>query len=256
MASSRALLDQHCSLLRSLHVPGAPLLLPNAWDAASARAVVAAGFPVVATTSGGVAATLGYADGQDAPPDEMFAAASRIARSVEVPVTVDSEAGYGLTPEALVGRLLDAGASGCNLEDTNHATGGLVDLQSQAEWLAAVRRAAVDRGYGLVINARIDVFIGQQSQDAPELLKAAIARARAYINAGVDCVFPIVLRDGDVIRTFLDAVEFPVNIFGVAPAPSPAALRKMGVARISYGSSIHRRSMRDLATHLGEIAAR
>ncbi|MHB8487707.1 MAG: isocitrate lyase/phosphoenolpyruvate mutase family protein [Candidatus Dormibacteria bacterium] len=115
-------------------------MLPNAWGAASARAVVAAGFPVVATTSGGVAATLGYADGQDAPPDQMFAAATRIARSVDAPVTIDSEAGYGLAPEVLVERLLDAGAAGCNLEDSDHAAGGLIDAQRHAEWLAAVRR--------------------------------------------------------------------------------------------------------------------
>jgi 2-methylisocitrate lyase-like PEP mutase family enzyme len=156
-------LQSQCDLLRSLHRPGAPLLLPNAWDAATAKAVVAAGFPVVATTSGGVAASLGYEDQEGAPAGEMLAAAARIARSVEVPVTVDAEAGYGMQPAELVAALRNAGAAGCNLEDTDHAgqsAGGLRDPGRQAEWLSAVRQAASADGYRLVINARVDVFLG------------------------------------------------------------------------------------------------
>src|SRR5262245_47394375 len=118
-------LQSRCDLLRSLQRRGGPLLLPNAWDVATARAVVAAGFPVVATTSGGVAATLGYEDHEGAPADEMLAAAARIARGVEVPVTVDAEAGYGMEPDQLVAALWSAGAAGCNLEDTDHAAASL-----------------------------------------------------------------------------------------------------------------------------------
>jgi 2-methylisocitrate lyase-like PEP mutase family enzyme len=254
MPLDRALLDQRCSLLRALHVPGTPLVLVNAWDAASARAVVASGFPVVATTSGGVSATLGYADGQDAPVDEMYAAAARIVRSIDVPVTVDSEAGYGLAPEELVERLLDVGAAGCNLEDTDHVSGGLVDAREHAQWLAGVRRAAIVRDYGLVINARIDVFIGQEQQETPALLDDAVRRAREYMNAGVDCVFPILLHDIDVITAFLDAVHFPVNIFAVPPAPSNAVLAEMGVARISYGTSIFRQLMGNLKAKLDTLS--
>src|ERR687894_460282 len=130
-------LQSRCDLLRSLHRPGDPLLLPNVWDVATARAVVAAGFPVVATTSGGVAATLGYEDHERAPAREML-----------------------------------AGAAGCNLEDTDHASGTLRDPAQQADWLAAVREAASGQSYDLVINARIDVFLpdvlagSQRSQEA------------------------------------------------------------------------------------------
>ena len=148
-----------CDLLRSLHRRGAPLLLPNAWDVARRRAVVAAGFPVVATTSGGVAGTLGYEDHEGAPADEMLAVAARIARDVEVPVTVDAEAGYHMDPAELVTALRTAGAAGCNLEDTDHAAGSLRDPDRQAEWLGAVRQAASEDGYPLVINARVDVFL-------------------------------------------------------------------------------------------------
>src|SRR5688500_5465624 len=191
-------LDSRCDLLRSLHSPGAPLLLPNAWDVATARAVVTAGFPVVATTSWGVAGTLGYEDHEAAPADEMFAAAARITRSVEVPTTVDAEAGYGMDPAELVDALRTAGAAGCNLEDTDHATGGLRDPDRHAEWLRAVRQVASADGYRLVINARVDVFLGPLLAGAgpgtqAELVPEALRRANAYIEAGVDCVYPIVL---------------------------------------------------------------
>ena len=182
-AISAMTLAAHCERLRSLHVPGSPLLLPNAWDAASARAVVAADFPVVATTSGGVAAALGYEDHEGAPAAEMLAAAARIARSVDVPVTVDAEAGYGLAPEALADALHAAGAAGCNLEDTNHSTGELVDPALNAGRLAALREAAAARGYALVINARVDVFLADRSgRPQLELVEEAADRASAYLE--------------------------------------------------------------------------
>src|SRR5918997_5127391 len=158
MTSATTDLESHCDLLRSLHRPGDPLLLPNVWDVATARAVVAAGFPVVATSSGAVAATLGYEDHHGAPGDEMLAAAARIARGVEVPMTVDAEGGYGMQPAELVAALRSAGAAGCNLEDTDHATDSLRDPERHAEWLRAVRQAASADGYGLGIKARGDVF--------------------------------------------------------------------------------------------------
>src|ERR671929_1052419 len=187
-------LQSRCELLRSLHRPGDPLLLPNAWDVATARAVVAAGYPVVATTSGGVAATLGYEDHERAPAEEMLAAAARIARGVEVPVTVDAEAGYGIEPAELVAALRSAGAAGFNLEDTDYAAGGLRDPDRQAEWLRDVRRAASEDDYRPVINARIDVFLGPFLAGAgpgtqDELVLEALRRAEAYFDAGVDCVF-------------------------------------------------------------------
>src|SRR5213595_1997346 len=145
-ASPRTDLQGRCDLMRSLHRPGTPLLLPNAWDVATASAVVAAGFPVVATTSGGVAAALGYEDHERAPADEMLAAAARIARGVEVPVTVDAEAGYGMEPADLVAALRTVGAAGCNLEDSDYAAGSLRNPARHAEWLRAVREAASAEG--------------------------------------------------------------------------------------------------------------
>lgn len=249
------ILERRCDLLRSLHVPGRPLVLPNAWDVASARAVVEAGFPVVATTSGGVAATLGYEDHEGAPADEMLAAAARIARSVDVPVSVDAEAGYGMAPADLVDVLLNAGAAGCNLEDTDHTTGRLVEAERHADRLAAVREAAAGRGYGLVINARIDVFLpGRGARPQSDRLDQAISRARAYRAAGVDCVFPIFLHEPDPIAVFVEAVEVPVNILAVPEAPPTPRLAELGVARVSYGSLVHRRAMEELTAILAGVA--
>jgi 2-methylisocitrate lyase-like PEP mutase family enzyme len=233
-------LQSRCDLLRSLHRPGDPLLLPNAWDVATARAVVAAGFPVVATTSGGVAATLGYQDHEGAPAEEMLAAAARIARGVEVPVTVDAEAGYGMEPAELVAQLWSMGAAGCNLEDSDYAAGGLRDPDRHAEWLRAVRQAASDDGYGLVINARVDVFLGPFLAGADpgtqdELVPEALRRANAYLEAGVDCVFPITLWETDALRRFMSEVRGPVNVVRLPQAPSLAELAALGVARVSWG---------------------
>jgi 2-methylisocitrate lyase-like PEP mutase family enzyme len=152
-------LQSRCDLLRPLHRPGAPLLLPNAWDVATALAVVAAGFPVVATTSAGVAATLGYEDHERAPAGEMFAAAARIARRVEVPVTVDAEAGYGMQPAELVAALRSAGAAGCNLEDTDNSAGSLRDPDGHAE-----------------VNGPVNVVRLQQAPSLAELAAVGVAR--------------------------------------------------------------------------------
>jgi 2-methylisocitrate lyase-like PEP mutase family enzyme len=237
-------LHRRCDELRSLHRPGTPLLLPNAWDVVTARAVVAAGFPVVATTSGGVAAALGYDDHEGAPGDEMLAAAARIARGVDVPVTIDAEAGYEMEPAELVAALQSTGAAGCNLEDSDYAAGSLRDPDGQAEWLRAVRQAASDDGYELVINARIDVFLeGFLSGAGPgtqeELVPEAVRRAQVYLEAGVDCVYPIVLWEAAALRTFMSEVPGPVNITRLPQAPSLAELTELGVVRVSWGTLLH-----------------
>jgi 2-methylisocitrate lyase-like PEP mutase family enzyme len=241
-------LQSRCDLLRSLQRPGAPLLLPNAWDVATARAVVAAGFPVVATTSAGVAATLGYEDHEGAPGDEMLAAAARIASGVEAPVTVDAEAGYGMQPEELVAALRSAGAAGCNLEDTDHTAGSLRDPDRHAESLGAVREAASADGYRLVINARVDVFLGPFLAGAgpgtqEELLPEAVRRANAYLEAGVDCVYPITLWETDALRRFTSEVRGLVNVVRLPQAPSLAELAALGVARVSWGHLLYRGAM-------------
>jgi 2-methylisocitrate lyase-like PEP mutase family enzyme len=252
-SSPLADLPGRCDLLRSLHSPGDPLLLPNVWDVATARAVVAAGSPVVATTSFGVAESLGYHDHEDAPADEMLAAAARIVRGVDVPVTVDAEAGYGMEPAELVAALRDAGVAGCNLEETDHVSGAPMDLDEHAAWLAAVRAAASADDYPLVINARVDLFVGPFVAGAEPgtqlaLVPEAVARAQAYVEAGADCVYPIMLWEPDAVRAFVAAVDAPVNITRVPQLPSLEEIAALGVARVSWGAFL----FRDAMAHFGE----
>jgi 2-methylisocitrate lyase-like PEP mutase family enzyme len=252
-------LERACDLLRSLHVPGTPLVLPNAWDVASAQAVVAAGFPVVATTSGGVAASLGYEDHEKAPADEMLAAAARIARAVDVPVTVDAEAGYGMQASDLVTALKQLGAAGCNLEDTDHRAGRLRDPTEQVEWIRAVRGAASDQGYGLVINARIDVFIAAAASGAGpasqrDLVDDALRRSHVYLDAGADSVYPIALWERDALADFVSGARGPVNALRIPPAPSLAELAELGVARISYGGLLHHEAMEQFGRLLQSLS--
>lgn len=253
-------LGSRCDLLRSLHRPGAPLVLPNAWDAATARAVAAAGFPAVATTSAAVAAALGYDDHEGAPAGEMLAAAARIARSVDVPVTVDAEAGYGMTAAELVAELSGIGAAGCNLEDTSHEAQALRDPARQAAWLRAVRQAASGQGYRLVINARIDVFIpsafsGPGAPAQGDLVPEALRRAQAYLDAGADCVYPIGLWEAGALAAFVSACPGPVNVLRIPPAPSLAELAGLGVARVSYASLLHHGVMEQFSRSLASLAA-
>jgi 2-methylisocitrate lyase-like PEP mutase family enzyme len=249
-----------CELLRSLHRPGAPLVLPNAWDVASARAVVAAGFPVVATTSWGVAAMLGHEDHADAPADEMLGVAARIARDVDVPVTVDSEAGYGLAPAELVTVLRDAGVAGCNLEDSDHTNGGLSDLDEQAEWLRGVREAASAMGYGLVINARVDVFYepwlaGAGAAAQAALVPDALRRANAYLEAGADCVYPIFLYERGALGALMSGIDGPVNALRLPEAPTLAELADLGVARVSWGALLFKATMAFFENGLASLRA-
>jgi 2-methylisocitrate lyase-like PEP mutase family enzyme len=255
-ASQTVDIQSRCDLLRSLHRPGDPLLLPNVWDVPTARAVVAAGFPVVATGSVAVAATLGYED-HEAPADAMLAAAGRIAAAVEVPVTVDAEAGYGMEPGELVASLRSAGAAGCNLEDSD-ADHVLGDAGGQAEWLAGVRRAASDDSYPLVINARVDVFFGPMLAGAEPgsqhaLVAEALDRANAYLEAGADCVYPIGLWEPDALRAFMAEVRGPVNLVRLPQAPTLPEMAELGVARVSWGPLLYLDAMARFTEQLGSL---
>ena len=246
-------LAEQAEALRRLHSDPRPLVLPNAWDVASARLVVKAGFPVVATSSGAVAATLGYEDDDSMPVDEAFDVIARIARSVSVPVTADVEAGYRLSPKDLVERLLEAGSVGCNLEDTDHHRDtDLLDAGENAERLRAVRQAATEAGAEIVLNARVDVL--RREGDRRELFEEAVRRARLYLQAGADCVFPIRLADEELIGEFVRRVEGPVNVVA-AGAPPLARLAELGVARISFAGSLMGQLYRVHETRLSEIAA-
>jgi 2-methylisocitrate lyase-like PEP mutase family enzyme len=235
--------------LRSLHVPGRPLVLPNAWDAASARAVEAAGFLAVATASAAIAESLGYRDGEGTPVDAMFAAVARVVGAVAVPVSADMEAGYGLPAAELADRLLATGAVGCNLEDTDHRSGGLVDAELQAGRIAELRGAA---SVPIVINARIDVHL-RRVGPPEQRLREAIRRARLYLAAGADCVYPIGVADEPTISALVAGAGGPINIYAQPSAPPLARLAGLGVARVSYGPWLHRLAMQSVQRALIRI---
>jgi 2-methylisocitrate lyase-like PEP mutase family enzyme len=232
------------STFRALHhgrVAGDPLVLPGPWDAASARALADAGFPALATPSAGIAASLGYEDGST-PPDEMFAAVARIVRAVAVPVSADIEGGYDLAPTELVGRLLETGAVGCNLEDSEeHAT--LKDPQRHADWLAEIRAEAGD---ALFINARVDTFLFGTGDPAD-----AVARARLYVAAGADCVYPL-LAPAEVFPLLRQGIEGPLNMAAGPDQESVAELARLGATRITFGPGMQRYAI----GAIGELAAR
>ena len=213
------------------------LLLPNVWDALSARLFAAAGFEALATTSGGVAWALGYPDGEHAPWAEVVAATARIVRSAQVPVTADIEAGYGMTPAEVgmhVAEIIHAGVVGINLEDGLH--GPIRSIEDAAARLSAAREAADKEGVPIVLNARCDIFHLQHGEENTRLA-AAVERCKTYLAAGADCVYPFGLRDPTMIAAFVKAVGGPVNITGRPGMPDAAALERIGVARITIASA-------------------
>jgi 2-methylisocitrate lyase-like PEP mutase family enzyme len=226
---------------RALHRGPRLLLLPNAWDAISARIIAAAGFPAIATTSGGVAWSLGYPDGEVAPWDEVVAATARIARAVTVPVTADIESGYGDTPAAVgrsIGDIIRAGAVGINLEDgLRSGTPPLRSIDDAAARIAAARETARAAGVPIVINARIDLYIKNIGEPAARF-DEAVRRGRAYLAAGADCIYPIALRDPATIGRLVAALQAPVNIMVRNGLPSVAELEALGVARASTATAM------------------
>jgi 2-methylisocitrate lyase-like PEP mutase family enzyme len=225
---------------RAMHVGSRILLLPNAWDVISARMFEEAGFGAIATTSAGIAFTLGYPDGQKISRVEMLQVVARIARAVKVPVTADVEAGYGDRPEdaAQTAReVIEAGAVGMNLEDaTNDHGRPLVDLPLQLEKIRAVQEAARQADVPIVLNARTDVYLLQVG--APEArYDLALQRLSAFREAGADCLFLPGVRDAETIKRMVADLKFPINILAGPGSPPVPELEKLGVARVSLGSA-------------------
>ncbi len=237
--------------LRELHGKEM-LVLPNVWDAASAKIVAEAGFPAVATASAAISAMLGYPDGEGAPWQEMFAAAGRVARAVSVPVTVDAEAGYGMRPDEFVDRLLETGAVGCNLEDTDHQAGGLAEAGAHAQWLADVR-AAADK-VPLVINARVDTFLPSSEIPEPDRLAETIRRGRLYREAGADCLYPIGVRRRKDLATLVAELPGPIN-GNTGDELDLSTLDELGVARVSYGPRFYFAALATLKSTVQELGA-
>ena len=229
--------EQFCRL----HSGTELLVLPNAWDAASARIYEQAGFQAIATTSSGVAAALGYADGEHISREMLVETVARITRVITCPLTVDIEAGYGKSIDEVlqtVQMFIAAGAVGINIEDsTKGPEPALKDITFQVDLIRAIRELASSMDIPLVINARTDVFL-LKAGDSSEQFERSVQRANAYRIAGADCLFPILARDANTIRNLVKAIDGPVNILAGPWTPSIAELAQLGVARVSFGGGL------------------
>ena len=228
-----------------LHVKGAPLLLYNAWDAGSAKSILEAGAKAIATSSWSVAEAQGYRDGEAIPIEFAEKIVARIAATIDVPITVDFEGGYSEADGELadnLARLLDLGVIGINFEDRVVKGSGLYDVDRQARRIATIRKAAEQKGVGLFINARTDLFLGQGG-DPAHSLGEALDRAKAYAAAGASGFFIPGLRDDALIGRISEGVTLPVNVMVMDGVPSADRLSQLGVSRISYGPIPYIRAM-------------
>jgi 2-methylisocitrate lyase-like PEP mutase family enzyme len=226
---------------RAMHDRSRVLVLPNAWDAMSARFIEDAGARAIATTSAGVAFSLGYPDGEYAPREEIVAAIARIARVIEVPLSADIESGFGATEKDVgetVRQIIEAGAVGINLEDsTGEADQPLYDLETAVARVRAARAAGEAAGVPLVINARTDALVALKG-DRESLLAEAIRRANAFRAASADSLFPLGLNGNDEIARAVRSINGPMNLIFRPGIPPVAELAKMGIARLSLGSGV------------------
>lgn len=234
---------------RALHVRGNPLVLFNIWDAGSAKAVTQAGAKAIATGSWSVANANGFADGEQLPLTLAIENLRRIVCATDLPVTIDLESGYGDTPEAVgntISLAIEAGAVGCNLEDSFPADGTLRDVSDQVERIRSARRAA-DAAGGFFLNVRTDVFFqGPPNEHNEGMLAAAIERGRAYADAGGDGLFAPGLVNIDFIAQLAEVSPLPVNIMMSDATPPLRILAQHGVARLSHGPGPYRMLMKAL----------
>ena len=204
------------------------------------------GYPAVATASASVAYALGYDDGQQITLDAMLDVVGRIARAVKVPVTADMEWGFAEQPEEVAAnmrRVLEAGAVGINLEDSIHEGEVLLPVEAQCERIRAVREMAEQEGVPLFINARTDVFFPRVPGTAAEKLDEAITRARAYLEAGADCFYPILLGDLDTLKRIYEAIRAPINVLAPTSKATLEELEEAGIARVSLGPALMRATL-------------
>jgi 2-methylisocitrate lyase-like PEP mutase family enzyme len=234
------------------------LVLPNVWDATSARIFAQAGFPAITTTSAGIAASLGYPDGQRIGLPLMRDVVQRITRVVSIPVSADMEAGYGNTPEELANttrEVIRMGAVGLNLEDgTLNSEQPLLDIGRQVEKIQAVREVANSADIPLVVNARVDVYLRLRGEEN-DLFNQAVRRANEYHKAGADCLFLIGVRDKQTITRLVREINGPVNVLAGKGSPTIQELQEIGVARVTFGSGPMRATLtllKDIARELKE----
>ncbi len=228
---------EKAEVFRGLHNRKDILVLPNAWDVPSARVFEDEGFPAVATSSAGMLVSLGYPDGEEIPPKEFDAAIRRIARVLSIPLSADVVGGFGDTPEGVarsVKAVIRAGAVGINIEDFVHSAKKLLSVEKQKARLRELIRLREVLKIPFVINARTDALRYALGDDDKKM-EEAIRRAEAYRDLGADCVYPMGLTDSASISRFVHALDFPTNVMVRKGLPTVSELKRLGVARVSFG---------------------
>ena len=244
-------MDKHTQIKKAetflaLHHDPKLLVLPNIWDPLGARMLQSLGYPAVATASAAVAFSLGYDDGEKITFDKMLDVIRSIAGSVDVPLTADIERGYSQSLDGLAENtrlVLEAGAVGINLEDSFEEGGDLRSVDDQCARIMVVRKAANSAGIPLVINARTDVFMRQATVAAEEKLWETVARGKAYIDAGADCIYPIVAGDIETLKVIREETKAPINVYARKGAASMAELEEIGISRLSLGPGLLKTSL-------------
>lgn len=235
--------EDKANRLLDLHTSGELLLLPNVWNPIGARVLEAKGYPAVATASAALSASLGYQDGERIRRSTLVEFLRRIARSVEVPVTADIETGYGATLAEVretTAQVLDAGVVGINLEDSIEEGGELRAIAGQCERISAIREFADQRGVHLVVNARVDCFLSSSFPDKAKAMEETVLRARAYSEAGADCIYPLGPGDAETVRVLRERIRSPINILATPSAAPISVMRGLGVNRLSFGPFVFR----------------
>lgn len=235
MTSNRKTLASYADALLALHQPGNPVILPTVWDAWSAKLAVGAGFTALTVGSHPLADSVGKPDGEGMAFGDVRARVSQITDAVDVPVSVDIESGYGLAASELIEGLLDAGAVGLNIEDTVHSEGKRLRSSSEhAQLVRALRSASDSAGVHVVINARTDIFLRKEGDEA-DRVDRVIARLTEAADAGADVLYPVGRHEADVTRRLTSELPLPVNVIGFPDVDDPASFGPLGVARVSFG---------------------
>ncbi len=235
----KSLQKEKAERFRALHSRGRILILPNAWDVPSARVFEDSGFPAVATSSAGMMVSLGYPDGESIPRDLYLSAVRRISNSLSIPLSVDAVSGFGETPveiESTIRGIIESGGIGINIEDYLTRSDSLRSLDTAVERIKLIKKFGEKFDVPLVINGRTDALRHAPGSDE-ERLKEAILRAKAFRDAGADCVYPMGLTDATSIETFVKELDYPTNVMVRRGLPPIRELERLGVARVSFGPS-------------------
>ncbi len=245
--------------LLSLHKGRDLLVLPNVWNPIGARILVAKGYPAVATASAALSASLGYEDGEKIRRATLIEFLERIARSVDVPVTADIETGYGESLEELedtISHVIDAGIVGINIEDSLSEGVSLRSVAEQCQRISTVREISARQNLHLVINARVDCFLSSWFPNKIKAMDEVVARAKAYLEAGADCIYPIGAGDERTVRVLRDHIQAPLNILASSTSAPLSILRSIGINRVSFGPFVFRACLKQFVDIVEEIGAK